>query len=123
MTFTISTRDNGPKSQWPTSSSIGTVRSMISLSLIVSVFVLSGSSQKSESSNESSLKLWYDQPANASATDDPYLWKSDPEWLKALTLGNGSLGVMVFGDVNREGIQLKKRDICRVALMMMVITN
>ena len=40
--------------------------------------------------------------------DDPNGWKDDPEWLKALPLGNGSLGVMVFGDVNRERIQLNE---------------
>ncbi len=54
------------------------------------------------------LKLWYKQPANASVPDDNNGWKDDPEWLKALPLGNGSLGGMVFGDVNRERIQLNE---------------
>ena len=54
------------------------------------------------------LKLWYNQPADASVSDDPNGWKDDPEWLKALPLGNGSLGVMVFGDVNKERIQLNE---------------
>lgn len=54
------------------------------------------------------LKLWYDKPADASVSDDPNGWKDDPEWLKALPLGNGSLGLMVFGDVNRERIQLNE---------------
>lgn len=54
------------------------------------------------------LKLWYNHPADASVADDPNGWKDDPEWLKALPLGNGSLGVMVFGDVNRERIQLNE---------------
>ncbi len=57
---------------------------------------------------DDSLKLWYNQPADATATDDPNGWKDDPEWLKALPLGNGSLGVMVFGDVNKERIQLNE---------------
>ncbi|MCY1719328.1 glycoside hydrolase family 95 protein [Prolixibacteraceae bacterium Z1-6] len=57
---------------------------------------------------ESKLKLWYNQPANASVPDDKNGWKDDPEWLKALPLGNGSLGVMVFGDVNHERIQLSE---------------
>lgn len=52
------------------------------------------------------LLLWYAQPANASAQDSPDGWKDDAEWLKALPLGNGSLGAMVFGDVNHERIQL-----------------
>jgi alpha-L-fucosidase 2 len=84
------------------------LRPMISLSLIVGVFVLFGSCQKSETTNKPALKLWYKQPANATVTDNPYRGKDDPEWLKALPLGNGSLGVMVFGDVNRERIQLNE---------------
>ena len=54
------------------------------------------------------LKLWYDAPADASVQDSPNGWKDDPEWLKSLPLGNGSLGVMVYGDVNRERIQLNE---------------
>ncbi|MDR1337238.1 MAG: glycoside hydrolase family 95 protein [Tannerella sp.] len=52
--------------------------------------------------------MWYSQPADASAKDHPSGWENDAEWLKALPLGNGSLGVMVFGDVNRERIQLNE---------------
>ncbi|PSR55545.1 alpha-L-fucosidase [Adhaeribacter arboris] len=56
-----------------------------------------------------SLKLWYTKPANAQAAEDPKNgWKDDPEWLKALPLGNGSLGAMVYGDVTRERIQLNE---------------
>ncbi|MBN1769374.1 MAG: glycoside hydrolase N-terminal domain-containing protein [Prolixibacteraceae bacterium] len=54
------------------------------------------------------LKLWYEQPASAFISDHPSGWHNDPEWLKALPLGNGSLGVMVFGDVNKERIQLNE---------------
>lgn len=53
-------------------------------------------------------KLWFDTPADASVKDDPDGWKDDPEWLKALPLGNGSLGAMVFGGVNKERIQLNE---------------
>ncbi len=60
------------------------------------------------STQENNLKLWYNEPANASEADDPNGWRDDPEWLKALPLGNGSLGLMVFGDVNRERIQLNE---------------
>lgn len=69
------------------------------------------------------LKLWYDTPAKvpqAGNTDNtrdsgdiiagvmtmPDAWADNPNWLSALPLGNGSLGVMVFGGVNRERIQL-----------------
>ena len=54
------------------------------------------------------LKLWYKSPANASISDSPNGWKDDAEWLKALPLGNGSLGLMVYGDVNKERIQLNE---------------
>lgn len=56
-----------------------------------------------------SLCLWYDHPANSlvSDVDDP--WQSDPEWLKALPVGNGFLGAMVYGDVNQERIQLNEK--------------
>ena len=57
---------------------------------------------------QSDLKLWYNEPANASVKDSPDGWKDDTEWLKALPLGNGSLGLMVFGDVNKERIQLNE---------------
>ena len=55
------------------------------------------------------LKLWYTEPANGSVPDWPNQRKDDPEWLKALPLGNGSLGAMVFGDVNKERIQLNEK--------------
>ena len=55
-----------------------------------------------------SLKLWYKSPANALAGDNFTEWKDDKEWLKGLPLGNGSLGVVVFGDVAMERIQLNE---------------
>ncbi len=55
------------------------------------------------------LKLWYDKPANSQALDTQDPWQSDPEWLKALPVGNGFLGAMVFGDVNHERIQLNEK--------------
>ncbi|WP_222861323.1 glycoside hydrolase family 95 protein [Seonamhaeicola marinus] len=54
------------------------------------------------------LKLWYNEPAKATVTDGTDSWKDDPEWLKALPLGNGALGAMVFGDVDKERIQLNE---------------
>lgn len=53
-------------------------------------------------------KLWYDQPADATAADDKNGWKDDAHWLSALPLGNGSLGIMVFGDVHQERLQLNE---------------
>lgn len=54
------------------------------------------------------LKLWYTAPADASAKDSTDAWTDDAEWLKALPLGNGSFGAMVFGDVPMERIQLNE---------------
>jgi alpha-L-fucosidase 2 len=71
------------------------------------LLMISCNSVKTET-EKSNLKLWYNQSADASVPDDPNGWKDDPEWLKALPLGNGSLGVMVFGDVNRERLQLSE---------------
>jgi len=53
-------------------------------------------------------KIWFESPANARVKDAASGWESDPEWLKALPIGNGSLGAMVFGDVNHERIQLNE---------------
>ena len=52
--------------------------------------------------------IWYTSPASASVKDNPNGWVSDPEWLKALPVGNGHIGAMVFGDVNTERIQLNE---------------
>ena len=57
---------------------------------------------------QNDLRLWYNSPADATVKDDSNGWKDDKEWLKALPLGNGSLGAMVFGDVNLERIQLNE---------------
>ena len=61
------------------------------------------------SSQSGHLKLWYNQPADALIPDDKNGWKNDSQWLKALPLGNGNIGAMVFGDVNRERIQLNEK--------------
>ena len=51
------------------------------------------------------MKTWYKQPAKVIENEKQ---NSERKWLKALSLGNGSLGLMVFGDVNREHIQLNE---------------
>ena len=55
------------------------------------------------------LKVWYDHPASATAADVSNAWTSDTAWLSALPVGNGFLGAMVFGDVNKERIQLNEK--------------
>ncbi|MFV0591771.1 MAG: glycosyl hydrolase family 95 catalytic domain-containing protein [Draconibacterium sp.] len=72
--------------------------------LLMVVFAAACTSQ----SDKTELKLWYNKPADAMVKDNPFIGKDDPEWLKALPLGNGSMGVMVFGDVNNERIQLNE---------------
>lgn len=56
-------------------------------------------------------KLWFNTPASASAKDTSAGWINDAEWLKALPVGNGFLGAMVFGDVNIERIQLNEKSL------------
>ncbi len=80
---------------------------LVSRYLIPLVFILLFGCTNPEK-NESKLRLWYDKPADSSVSDYPFVGRNDPEWLKALPLGNGSLGVMVFGDVNKERIQLNE---------------
>ena len=75
---------------------------------IIGLLIICGSCQNPGTAQKAHLKLWYLQAADATVADHPYSWKNDPEWLKALPLGNGSLGAMVFGDVNRERIQLNE---------------
>jgi alpha-L-fucosidase 2 len=52
--------------------------------------------------------LWYEYPANSTLKDTEWTMGDDKHWLDALPLGNGSLGAMVFGDVNQERIQLNE---------------
>src|SRR5690554_41956 len=47
-----------------------------------------------EGSNAQPLELWYTEPATA--------------WTEALPLGNGRLGAMVFGGIEREVLQLNE---------------
>ncbi len=49
---------------------------------------------KKEDKKESNLKLWYRQPAK--------------EWTDALPIGNGRLGVMVYGGVKKDHIQFNE---------------
>ena len=56
------------------------------------------------------LLLTYRTPATLPGmADGDYQWKNSPAWLRALPLGNGSLGAMVYGDVATERIQLNEQ--------------
>jgi alpha-L-fucosidase 2 len=60
---------------------------------------------------EKKLRLWYDQPAMFSKADLKKGKEIDAEWIKALPVGNGFLGAMVFGNVNNEIIQLNEKSL------------
>ncbi len=60
------------------------------LSLIAASIILTASAQQSPP-----LKLWYHQPAGN-------------DWNSALPIGNGRLGAMVFGNTNRDRLQLNE---------------
>ncbi|MDO5979883.1 glycoside hydrolase family 95 protein [Flavivirga spongiicola] len=64
------------------------------LLLLVSVIIVQSCTKKSDDDNDFSKEhiLWYKQPAQ--------------NWEEALPLGNGRLGVMVFGNTSNEHIQL-----------------
>ena len=62
---------------------------------ILSVFV--ASCNRSSEISDSSLKLWYNQPAAV--------------WEEALPVGNGRLGAMVFGDPVNERLQINEESI------------
>ncbi len=57
------------------------------------------------------LRIWYAHPADATVEDEKKGSNNDAEWLKAIPVGNGFLGAMVFGDVNRERIQLNEKSL------------
>ncbi len=60
--------------------------------LVLALLMQFSCTSKEEKEVTPSLKLWYDEPAS--------------EWEEALPLGNGRLGVMVFGHTSNERIQL-----------------
>jgi len=73
---------------------------------IAGILIMLTVSCKEEINN---MKIWYDHPADASVPDTKEGWRNDPEWLKALPVGNGFMGAMVFGDVNFERLQLNEK--------------
>lgn len=79
------------------------------LILALALFFLESCHSEKKETEQSHLKLWYNQPANSSMEDVKEGWINDAEWLKALPVGNGFLGAMVFGDVNQERLQLNEK--------------
>ncbi len=52
------------------------------------------------------LKLWYRKPAPIDAPNPKSSSGTNGGWLQALPIGNGRLGAMIFGGVEKERIQL-----------------
>jgi alpha-L-fucosidase 2 len=73
------------------------------------IFLILLSVSLTSAAQQQNLRVWYRQPAKASVPDKLSGWENDPEWLKALPIGNGHIGAMVFGDINRERIQLNEK--------------
>ena len=63
--------------------------SKIIISLLLTAALRAGAQEKLR------LRLWYDKPAGDT-------------WENALPIGNGRLGAMVYGNVERETIQLNE---------------
>lgn len=77
--------------------------------LAIAIFILLSCNSVKKETERSNPRLWYNQPANSSVEDVKEGWINDAEWLKALPVGNGFLGAMVFGDVNLERLQLNEK--------------
>ncbi len=59
--------------------------------------------------NESAFRLWYSEPATvAGERETGWSWQNSKAWTRALPVGNGRLGGMVFGGVPVERIQLNE---------------
>src|SRR3569833_997620 len=63
--------------------------------LVWLVLVWPGSAAPADVRAVNDLALWYDKPAGT-------------EWLRALPVGNGRLGAMVFGNTDTERLQLNE---------------
>ncbi|NWJ51428.1 MAG: glycoside hydrolase family 95 protein [Bacteroidetes bacterium] len=65
------------------------------LFLVIFTFVIA---QYSNVQGQTSNSLWYEKPAE--------------KWLEALPIGNGSIGAMIFGGVDKERIQFNEQSLC-----------
>ena len=66
----------------------------IAVCLAITVFACSGTLRGASEGNQGDMVLWYRQAAQ--------------QWLGAMPLGNGLIGAMVFGGVQRERIALNE---------------
>ncbi len=52
-------------------------------------------------------KIWYRQPAPVEPPTSN-AWQNAPGWVRALPIGNGKLGAMIYGGIEAERIQLNE---------------
>lgn len=79
---------------------------------VLVVVLFSGCVRSDDSGREdNTMKLWYKAPADASVKDNPKEWANNKSWVKALPIGNGYMGAMVYGDVTTERIQLNNKNL------------
>ncbi len=69
-----------------------TLKSSLLIQSLIAIFILSACHNTDQNDRHKDDVLWYDHPAD--------------KWEEALPLGNGRLGVMVFGKTSNEHIQL-----------------
>jgi len=72
----------------------------IKIACFLFTFLLSLMNSEAFSNINGHLCLWYDKPADS---------QNNADWIRALPVGNGFLGAMIFGDVNQERIQLNEK--------------
>ena len=65
--------------------------------LILTIFLTGCLGKNAKVSCQKEMMLWYEKPAQ--------------KWEEALPLGNGRMGAMVFGGINRERIQLNEESL------------
>lgn len=65
-----------------------------------------------QASNGADLRLWYAEPATVSGEkEEGWSWQNSRAWTRALPIGNGRMGGMVFGGVPTERIQLNEQSL------------
>lgn len=64
------------------------------IALIIGGTLFIAGSQTVKATEDNAMKLWYDKPAD--------------EWMQSLPLGNGRLGVMVYGGIEAETLALNE---------------
>ncbi len=85
------------------------LKTFLLAAVLITMYACSGC--RHSDTKQKPLRIWYDKPALSGVADLKEGWRNDPEWLKALPVGNGFTGAMVFGDVNKERIQLNDKSL------------